>query len=191
MIVHLGVVLVAVGFAASHAYQHQTLLTMTEGVPAHFEGHSLVFRGTKTVNSSGRSSFIATIDVDGHPYYPAIEQFALSDQAVVSPAVHSTPAQDIYLDITDHAHGDGPPNGGGGLRHAACHVALGRWSRGRPRGLLRFGHRASALAPPKNASRGRAEDAHAGYGSVDSAEQGTIELPEPGKTGVRSRCQPG
>ena len=43
MIVHMGVVLVAVGFAASHAYQHQTLLTMSVGRPASFEGHTLVF----------------------------------------------------------------------------------------------------------------------------------------------------
>ena len=45
MVVHLGVVLIAVGFAASHAYEHQAQLTMRVGKPASFEGHTFVFRG--------------------------------------------------------------------------------------------------------------------------------------------------
>jgi cytochrome c-type biogenesis protein CcmF len=185
MIVHLGVVLVAVGFAASHAYQHQTLLNMSEGVPAHFEGHTLVFRGTKTVNSSGRSSLVATVDVDGHAYYPAIEQFALSDEAVVSPAVHSTPAQDIYLTITSPPTAADPDAGVavyvtplvmwlwvGGLV-VVLGALLSLWPSGRPR-----------TGPAEERSRGHAGDAHASYGSVDDGEQRTIDLPEPGKTGV-------
>jgi cytochrome c-type biogenesis protein CcmF len=185
MIVHLGVVLVAVGFAASHAYQHQTLLSMAEGVPAHFEGHTLVFKGTRTVNSSGRSSLIATVDVDGHPYYPAIEQFALSDQAVVSPAVHSTPAQDIYLALTSVPTAGDRDAGvavyvtplvmwlwGGGLV-VVLGALLSLWPSGRPR-----------TGPAEERSRGHAGDAHVSYGSVDNGEQETIDLPEPGKTGV-------
>ena len=86
---------------------------MTVGKPATFEGHTLVFRGTKTVNSSGRSSLVATVDLDGHAYYPAIEQFALSNDAVVSPAVRSTPAQDIYLTWRACPLPDGPRAGVG------------------------------------------------------------------------------
>ncbi|MGC8627228.1 MAG: heme lyase CcmF/NrfE family subunit [Acidimicrobiales bacterium] len=99
MIVHLGVVTMAVAFAASHAYEHQAQLTLSPGKPAVFEGHSLVLRGVRSVSSPGRLSLVATIDVDGHPYYPAVQEFALSDQAVGSPAVRSTPAQDIYLTL--------------------------------------------------------------------------------------------
>ena len=185
MIVHMGVVLVAVGFAASHAYQHQTLLTMSVGRPASFEGHTLVFRGTKTVTSAGHSSLIATIDVDGHAYYPAIEQFALSDQAVVSPAVHSTPAQDIYLALTSVPTAADPDAGVavyvtplvmwlwvGGLV-VVLGALLSLWPSGRPR-----------AGPAEERSRGHAGDAHASYGTVGGAEQETIDLPEPGKTGV-------
>ena len=50
-----------------------------------------------------------TVDLDGRPYYPAIEQFALSNDAVPSPAVRSTPAQDIYMDIASTpSAGNGP-----------------------------------------------------------------------------------
>jgi cytochrome c-type biogenesis protein CcmF len=99
MIVHLGVVLIAVAFAASHAYEHEAQLTLRTGQPTSFEGHTLVLRGVKQVNSPGRGLLVVTVDLDGRPYYPAIEQFALSNDAVPSPAVRSTPAQDIYLTI--------------------------------------------------------------------------------------------
>ena len=39
------------------------------------------------------------MDLDGHAYYPAVEQFALSNDAVPSPAVRSTPAEDVYLTL--------------------------------------------------------------------------------------------
>jgi cytochrome c-type biogenesis protein CcmF len=108
MVVHLGVVLIAVGFAASHAYEHQAQLSLQVGKPATFDSHTLVFRGVKTVNVPGRSLLVATVDLDGAPYYPAVEQFALSDEAVVSPAVRSTPAQDVYLTLAS------TPSGGKG-----------------------------------------------------------------------------
>ncbi len=97
MVAHLGLVVVAVAFAASHAYEHQGQLTLVAGKPASFEGHSLVLRGVQEVVTPGRTALVATIDVDGRPYHPAVQQFALSNQAVGSPAVRSTPAQDVYL----------------------------------------------------------------------------------------------
>jgi cytochrome c-type biogenesis protein CcmF len=109
MIVHLGVVLIAVAFAASHAYQHEAQLSLKVGQPTNFEGHTLVLRGVKQVNSPGRGLLVVTVDLDGRAYYPAIEQFALSNEAVPSPAVRSTPVQDIYMDIASTPEaGNGP-----------------------------------------------------------------------------------
>jgi cytochrome c-type biogenesis protein CcmF len=99
MVVHLGVVLIAVAFAASHAYEHQTQLTLAVGKPASFQGQTFVFRGIKTVNAPGRTSLVATVELDGRAYYPAVEQFALSNDAVPSPAVRSTPTKDVYLTL--------------------------------------------------------------------------------------------
>jgi cytochrome c-type biogenesis protein CcmF len=109
MVAHLGVVLIAVAFAASHAYEHQAQLTLAVGRPATFAGHTLVFRGTKTVNVPGRSSLEAIVDLDGHAYHPAVAEFALSNEAVVSPAVESTPAQDIYLTLASVPAKGGAP----------------------------------------------------------------------------------
>ena len=79
------------------------------GKPATFEGHTLVLRGVEQVSSPGRGLLVVTVDLDGQAYYPAIEQFALSNDAVPSPAVHSTPAQDIYMDIASTpSAGNGP-----------------------------------------------------------------------------------
>jgi len=109
MVVHLGVVLLAVGFAASHAYAHQTQLTLRLNRPATYEGHTIVYRAINTVNTPGRTSLVATIDLDGRPYYPAIEQFALSNEAVPSPAVNSTPLRDVYLTLASTpSTGKGP-----------------------------------------------------------------------------------
>jgi cytochrome c-type biogenesis protein CcmF len=109
MIVHLGIVLMAVAFAASHAYEQQTRLTLQAGKPAHFDGHTFVLRGVKQVQSPGKALLVVTVDLDGRPYYPAIEQFALSNEAVPSPAVRSTPAQDVYMEIdTTPSTGTGP-----------------------------------------------------------------------------------
>lgn len=105
MVVHLGVVLVAVAFAASHAYEHEALLSLSPGKPVHFDGHTLVYRDFRAVNTPGKTLLVATVDVDGRPYRPAVEEFALNDQPVVSPAYRSTPAQDIYLNLNSTPSG--------------------------------------------------------------------------------------
>jgi cytochrome c-type biogenesis protein CcmF len=185
MIVHLGVVLIAVAFAASHAYQHETQLTMTVGQPAHFEGHTFVFRGTKTVNSAGRSSLVATVDVDGHGYYPAVEQFAFSDEAVPSPSVRSTPEQDIYLTLASvPSTGDAQVAIGviieplvmwlwiGGLVIVAG-ALLSLWPGGRPR-----------TGPAEDRQPDRSEEVLFSYETGDGPDEPVIDLPDPGKTGV-------
>jgi len=109
MVVHLGVVLIAVAFAASHAYQHQAQLSLSPGQSATFLGHRLTYEGLRSTNAPGRSSLEAVVKMDGTDYYPAVESFPLSDEAVVSPAVRSTPAQDIYLTIADVPSRSGGP----------------------------------------------------------------------------------
>ncbi len=52
MIVHLGVVVIAVGFAASHSFAQQTQLSIKPGQTAHFDGHSFTFLGMKSVTDA-------------------------------------------------------------------------------------------------------------------------------------------
>lgn len=111
MVVHLGVVVVAVAFAASHAYEHQSQLTLDVGKPARYMGHTFIYRGVRTEGSAGRSILVAVVDLDGRPYYPGIESFALSNEAVPSPAVRSTPVQDVYLTLANAPTKAGGPAG--------------------------------------------------------------------------------
>ena len=99
MVVHLGVVVVAVAFAASQAYEHQAQLTLSPGKLVVYGGHSFVFQGMKTVEAPGRAVVEAVVRVDGHDYFPGVEEFAFSNDSVPSPAVRSTAAQDVYLTL--------------------------------------------------------------------------------------------
>jgi cytochrome c-type biogenesis protein CcmF len=101
MVVHLGVVVVAVAFAASQAYQHEARLDLPLGKPVAYQGHTFVYRGSTTINVPGKTTEQAKVDVDGAPFYPAVEEFALSNEPVVSPAYRSTFAQDVYLDLSN------------------------------------------------------------------------------------------
>lgn len=111
MVAHIGVVVIAVAIAASSAYQHSAQLTMAVGQPATYQGHTLVFRGMRTVGTPGRTIVEAVVAVDGRDYYPGVEEFALSNESVPSPAVSSTPAEDVYLTFADQPTKRGGPAG--------------------------------------------------------------------------------
>lgn len=100
MIVHVGIVVIAVAFAASHAYAHSQAFSLKNGQAVTYQGDRLVFRGMTTVQTPGSSSEVAKVELDGHYYYPAVKQFAMTTQAVPSPAVQSTPVRDVYMALT-------------------------------------------------------------------------------------------
>jgi cytochrome c-type biogenesis protein CcmF len=169
MIVHLGVVLIAVAFAASHAYEHQAQLTLRVGKPVTFEGHTLVLRGVKQVNTPGRGLLVVTVDLDGRAYYPAIEQFALSNNAVPSPAVRSTPAQDFYMDIAS------TPSAGNGPVALAVYVeplVMWLWIGG----LVVVAGAVVSMAP---SGRRRLRPAAAAPNGADLGEEIELKGPEP------------
>jgi cytochrome c-type biogenesis protein CcmF len=171
MIVHLGVVLIAVAFAASHAYEHQAQLALRVGKPVTFEGHTLVLRGVRQVNTPGRGLLVVTVDLDGRPYYPAIEQFALSNEAVPSPAVRSTPAQDFYMEIAS------TPNVGNGPVALAVYVeplVMWLWIGG----LLVVGGAVVSMVPSGRRRRPLEASAHSG----PDLEQ-SLELDDPRPAG--------
>ncbi len=111
MVVHLGIVAVAVAITASQAYQQEASLAMKPGRTYTYDGHTLVYTGSRTVQSPGVTSLVATIVVDGHPYHPGLEQFTLSNEAVPNPAVKSTPTEDVYLSLSSVPSRPGQPLG--------------------------------------------------------------------------------
>ncbi|MHB1535974.1 MAG: heme lyase CcmF/NrfE family subunit [Acidimicrobiales bacterium] len=99
MIVHLGVVLIAVAFAASHSFERQTQLALRPGQSATFDGQHLTFLGMANIRSATHSGVSARVRVDGHVYAPAVSDYPFSDGAIGTPSVYSGPLRDVYLTL--------------------------------------------------------------------------------------------
>jgi cytochrome c-type biogenesis protein CcmF len=100
MIVHIGVVVIAVAFAASHSFQHQTSLSLAPGQSATFQGHKVTYLGLTGKTSNIRESDFANVRVDGRLLKPAVSEYPLSNEAVPTPAIWSTPTHDLYLALS-------------------------------------------------------------------------------------------
>jgi cytochrome c-type biogenesis protein CcmF len=108
MVVHLGVVLVAVGFAASSSYGHRAQFRLAPGESATLAGHSVTYLGTTTTEQASKTTTSARVRVDGGKVYaPALHQFQFGSQAIGSPSVRTGPLSDVYLTLVV------PPDGNG------------------------------------------------------------------------------
>lgn len=100
MIVHLGVVLIAVAYAASHSFAHSAQLPLNQGQTVSFEGHTFTYVGTENVFTSTHTALDALVKVDhGRAYAPAVSDYPFAQEAIGTPSVHSTPYEDIYLTL--------------------------------------------------------------------------------------------
>jgi len=164
MVVHLGVVMVAVAFAASQAYEHQAQLTLSPGKPVVYGGHRFVFQGMKTLEAPGRAVVEAVVRVDGHDYFPGVEEFAFSNDSVPSPAVRSTLAQDVYLTLASTPDRAG---GAAGIGVITRPLIIWLWTGG---ALMVLG----ALVPMARAHRSRALRALLGGEAVEEASSDAV-----------------
>ncbi|HUE60802.1 MAG TPA: cytochrome c-type biogenesis CcmF C-terminal domain-containing protein, partial [Acidimicrobiales bacterium] len=99
-VVHLGVVIIAVAFAASHSFSHQTQLTLPQGGTARFDGHSFSYLGTRTISGATHSAVQALVRVDGGRVYgPAISDYPFASEEIGTPSVRSRPTEDVYLTL--------------------------------------------------------------------------------------------
>jgi cytochrome c-type biogenesis protein CcmF len=109
MIVHIGVVLIAVAFAASHAYGHSREFRLAPGQSARVSSHQVTYLGSSTVRDTNKTSVRARVRVDGGKIYaPAVHQFPFATQAIGSPSVKSSLHDDVYLTLV------APPEQAGG-----------------------------------------------------------------------------
>ncbi len=100
MVVHIGVVVVAIGLAAATSYLHRGQVRLSVGRSATFSGHTVEFVGTRVVTTPSHSSFEAVLRVDGGGrFYPAISQFGTGSATVGTPAIDSSWRDDLYLTI--------------------------------------------------------------------------------------------
>ncbi len=100
MVVHIGVVLVAVGLSAAAGFRHDGLVLLHRGQSATVAGHRVEFVRTQTVTSPSHSELRAVLRVDGGGQFtPAISQFGTGTQTVGTPAIDSSWRDDVYLTI--------------------------------------------------------------------------------------------
>jgi len=106
MVVHIGVVVVAIGLAAATSYLHRGQLHLATGQAGSFSGHTVEFLGTRVVSSPSHSSYQAVLRVDGGGlFYPAVSQFGAGSATVGTPAIDSSWTNDLYLSIATNPKG--------------------------------------------------------------------------------------
>ncbi|HET6965125.1 MAG TPA: heme lyase CcmF/NrfE family subunit [Acidimicrobiales bacterium] len=100
MVVHLGVVLIAVAFAASHSFASSRSLPLNVGQTVSFDGHAFTYLGIQEVATSTHTAEQALVKVDhGRAYTPAVNNYPRSQEAIGTPSVKSSLSEDIYLTV--------------------------------------------------------------------------------------------
>ena len=100
MVVHIGVVVLAVGFAASASYGHRAQFRLAPGQSARLAGHQVTYLGASTSTHANKTTLAARVRVDGGKVYaPALSQFPFGSQAIGTPSVKTGPLSDVYLTL--------------------------------------------------------------------------------------------
>jgi len=99
MVVHLGVVVLAIGLIAATSFRSQAELVLPPGKVVRFAGHTFVFEGLRNVDTPQRLATEALVRVDGGgPFTPAVSQYGgPSSEVVGTPAIDSGFFGDVYL----------------------------------------------------------------------------------------------
>jgi len=204
MIVHLGVVVMAVGIVSATTYRHQSELALHQGTAVTFDGHRFEFLGLKTVVTPAERSDQAVVKVDGAVFTPATSNFGGTLGTVGTPAIDSGALGDVYLTF-DAVGGLGDTSGNQPIPNLpAGSVAIGvviepllawLWAGGLLVGLgglfaLLPGTRRRAT-DPASAVPAMVDDATIGPGTPDGSNSEQAELASAGVGLPGNRGAPG
>ena len=100
MIVHLGVILIAVALGASNSFSKSQELSLVANVEASFAGHTFELQDVVEVRDDRSISVEALVLVDGKKVYaPAITKYTRIGMNVGTPSVRTSLTSDIYLTL--------------------------------------------------------------------------------------------
>ena len=100
MVVHLGVVVIAVALASAVTFAHRSDVSLAPGASATVAGQRITFVSLATSRTAARTSTEALVLVNGRgPLRPAVSQFGAGTEPVGTPAIASGPLRDVYLTI--------------------------------------------------------------------------------------------
>jgi cytochrome c-type biogenesis protein CcmF len=112
LVVHFGVVLVAVVLAVSSSYGANTEVRLRRGESATVDGYTLTYLGSRTTRTEQKTSVAADVriargDSDLGVYAPSISTFPNSTEGIGTPSVRTGFVEDLYLTLISS------PNDGG------------------------------------------------------------------------------
>ncbi|MCU1369205.1 MAG: ccmF, partial [Ilumatobacteraceae bacterium] len=113
MIVHLGVIMLAVAFTASNAYQSERearmCVTPKEACPSTITvaGHDITYLGPVDRSTAARSQVSARLLIDGKEYQPGIQQFPNGNQQIGKPTVRNSPRDSLLIALLNLPTGSG------------------------------------------------------------------------------------
>jgi cytochrome c-type biogenesis protein CcmF len=100
MVVHIGVIIIAVALAASNSYTHSQELMLKKGVVAKYGGHTFELMGFTTTTDDRRTAVAANVRVDGGKTYgPAVTKFKSMGTNIGTPSVRTSFVNDIYMTL--------------------------------------------------------------------------------------------
>lgn len=100
MVVHIGIILIAVGLAASNSYTRAGEFTMVKGDTVQFAGHQFELVDVVEFENPTSVGIKALVSIDGgQPYAPAISKFTAQGMDVSTPSVKTGLFKDIYLTL--------------------------------------------------------------------------------------------
>ncbi len=100
MVVHLGVILIAVALAASNGYTRVAEFTMRVGEPVTFDGHTFELEEVTAFTTERSAGLKAQVSIDGgQAYAPAITRFTRMGRDIGTPSVKTGFTKDIYLTL--------------------------------------------------------------------------------------------
>jgi cytochrome c-type biogenesis protein CcmF len=102
MVVHIGVIMIAVALAASNSFTHSATIDVAEGEVVEWGGHTFELTSvTETTNDRASERVLAAnVVLDGGSVYrPAITTYLNIGQDVGTPAVRTSLTRDVYLTL--------------------------------------------------------------------------------------------
>lgn len=101
MVVHLGVIIVAVALVASQSYRRQGEFELKVGESASVGGHQFTYEGMNVVEDAVRREVRAQIRIDGGQVFePSNNYYLATARQVARPSVKVGVTTDLYLSLT-------------------------------------------------------------------------------------------
>ena len=104
LLVHVGVVVLAMALATTSGYTTKREVRLTPGQSTTVRGFTVTYLGSRTVASAQKTTIAATVRVRRGgsslgTFHPAISSYPNFPDGIGTPAIHSDPWHDVYLTL--------------------------------------------------------------------------------------------